>query len=65
MGNLEPRKVKLDLEITEFYALQSIVEQWYAEHHLDYSQFHSQKVKVANDIRQINPNILNGTLTIN
>lgn len=65
MGNLEPRKVKLNLEITEFYALQSIVEQWYAEHHLDYSQFHSQKVKVANDIRQINPNILNGTLTIN
>lgn len=65
MGNLEPHKVKLDLEITEFYALQSIVEQWYAEHHLDYSQFHSQKVKVANDIRQINPNILNGTLTIN
>lgn len=65
MGNLEPRKVKLDLEITEFYALQSIVEQWHVEHHLDYSQFHSQKVKVANDIRQINPNILNGTLTIN
>lgn len=65
MGKLEPRKVKLNLEITKFYALQSIVEQLYAEHHLDYSQFHSQKIKVANDIHQINPNILDGTLTIN
>lgn len=65
MGNLEPHKVKLDLEITEFYALQSIVEQWYAEHHLDYSQFHSQKVKVANDIRNIDTTMMDGTLTIN
>lgn len=35
MGNLEPSKVKLEFEPAEFYALQSIMEQWYSEHHLD------------------------------
>ena len=65
MGNLEPCKVKLELEITEFYALQSIVEQWYAEHHLDYSHFRSQKIKVANDIRNIDTTTMDRTLTIN
>lgn len=65
MGNIEANKVTLSLEITEFYALQSIVEQWYAEHHLDYIHFHSQKIKVANDIRNTDTTMMDGTLTIN
>lgn len=65
MGNLEPSKVKLEFEPAEFYALQSIMEQWYSEHHLDAGHYTSLKNKVANNIRHTDVYMMDGTLTYN
>lgn len=48
------KKVKLTLEKDEFHALQSIVEQWYGEHHLEDGEYALLKHKVANEIRGYN-----------
>ena len=66
MGNIEASKVTLSLEIDEFYALQDIVAQWYRDNHLKYNGFEEHVlIKVANDIRNIRPVDISGTLTIN
>lgn len=66
MENIKSNKVTLTLEIDKFYALQDIVAQWYRENHLKYKGFEEHVlIKVANDIRNIQSNDINGTIIIN
>ena len=64
MGNFKPHLVKLEFEPDEFYALQSIIEQWYAEHHLDEGYYTKLKNQVANEIRQTTLCEINGSVII-
>ena len=56
-------KVTLTFDKDEFYALQSIVEQWYIEHHLDDGKYALLKHKVANEIRGLSEIKVNGTIS--
>lgn len=66
MENLVMDKITFSFNPDDFYALQDIVSQWYQQNHSKYEHFKDHPlIKVANEVRNLRPVKVDGTLTVN
>lgn len=58
-------KITFSFNPDDFYALQDIVSQWYRQNHSKYDGFEEHTlIKVANEVRNLQPIKVDGTVSI-